>query len=64
MQIKNGTLQIVHVGFGRFMLKMSVLFNRISIEGKERKISCETKVYDIMRTLFYDFMIFMHGFYL
>ena len=45
------------------MFKMSVLFNRISIEGKERKISCETKVYDFMRILFYDFMIFMHGFY-
>ena len=64
MKIKNGTLQIVHVGFGRFMLKISVLFNIISIEGKERKISCETNVYDFMRTLFYDFMIFMHGFYL
>ena len=45
------------------MFKMSVLFNRISIEGKERKISYETKVYDFMRILFYDFMIFMHGFY-
>ena len=36
MQIKKW-----NIGFARFMLKMSVLFKSISIEGKERKISCE-----------------------
>ena len=41
MQKKNGSLKIVHVGFGRFMFKMSVLFKSISIEGKEQKLSCE-----------------------
>ena len=41
MQIKNGSLKIVHVRFTRFMFKMSVLFKSISIEGKERKLSCE-----------------------
>ena len=48
---------MVHVGFSRFMFKMSVLFKRISIEGKERKISCETQVYDFMRFWFHGFMI-------
>ena len=38
---KNGSLKIVDVGFVRFMFKMSVLFESISIEGKERKLSCE-----------------------
>ena len=41
LQIKNGSLKAVHVGFARFMFKMSVLFKGISTEGKERKISCE-----------------------
>ena len=39
IQIKNGSLKIVPVGFARFMLKMSVLFKIISIEEKEQKIS-------------------------
>ena len=39
---KNGSLKIVHVGSARFMLKMWVLFNRIPVEGKEQKISCES----------------------
>ena len=46
---KKGNQKIVHVGFARFMFKMSVLFKRIYIEGKERKISCEIYVYDFMR---------------
>ena len=41
MQIKNGVLKNVHVGFARFMFKMSVLFNSISTEENEPKISCE-----------------------
>ena len=41
MQIKKGNLKIAHVRFARFMFKMSVLFTSISIEGKERKFSCE-----------------------
>ena len=43
MQMKNESLKIVHVGFASFMFKTSVLFKTksISIEGKERKISCE-----------------------
>ena len=39
IQIKNGSLKIVPVGFARFMFKMSVLFKIISIEEKEQKIS-------------------------
>ena len=39
IQIKNGSLKIVPVGFARFMFKMSVLFKIISIEEKEQKVS-------------------------
>ena len=41
MQIKNGSLEIVHVDFAKFMFKMLVFFQSISIEPKERKLSCE-----------------------
>ena len=41
--------RLKNVSFARFMFKMSVLFKSISIEGKERKLSCEILVYDFMR---------------
>ena len=37
----------------RFCLRVS----KISIEGKERKLSCEIQVYDFMGFWFYDFTI-------
>ena len=50
MQIKkNGSQKIVYVGFARFMFKMLVLFKSVSIEGKERKLSCEISVGDFVR---------------
>ena len=49
MQIKNGSLKVVHVDFARFLFKMSVLFKSISIGRKELKITCEIKVYDFIR---------------
>ena len=48
-KLKNGSLEIAHVGFARFMFKMSVLFKSIFIEGKQQKLSCEIYVYDFMR---------------
>ena len=48
-ELKNGRLKIAHVGFARLIFKISVLFRKISSEGKEQKISRETEVHGFMR---------------
>ena len=55
MQIKNWKPKIVHVRFAKFTFKMTVLFKSISIEGKERKLSCE--IYKFMILWDFDLMI-------
>ena len=45
------------------MFKMSALFSKISLEGRELKVSCETKVHGFMRFWFFNFLtVWFYGF--